>query len=174
MLYYKLKNTVARLYSDKELYKEAEALKKAINEESKIGIFYCDNAVYDGDVAKLSGEITETAQYYAFFTGVANKDDDKELWDTMIRDFGSKRKLDNKWEGVHFSNAFIGNYLRLDLLKGAGLKEELESDIRGYFDYMAKTTGTLWEYDSTCASCNHGFASHVLVWLDYLGYLEDK
>ena len=174
MLYYKFKKTVGALYDDLSIMCEADELKDAINNEAKIGEFYCDNAVYTDGELKLSGEITETAQYYAFFTGVADKVTNKELWDIMIRDFGSKRKQENKWEKVHFSNAFIGNYLRLDLLKSAGLKEELESDIRGYFDYMAKTTGTLWEYDSTCASCNHGFASHVLIWLDYLGYLEDK
>lgn len=174
MLYYKFKKTVGALYDDLAIMCEADELKDAINNEAKIGEFYCDNAVYTDGELKLSGEITETAQYYAFFTGVADKVTNKELWDIMIRDFGSKRKQENKWEKVHFSNAFIGNYLRLDLLKAAGLKEELEADIRGYFDYMAKTTGTLWEYDSTCASCNHGFASHVLIWLDYLGYLEDK
>ena len=175
MLYYKLKKTVSSLYDDKELDIEAEKLKDAINNESKIGLFYCDNSVYnEHGVANLSGEITETAQYYAFFTGVADKEQSKELWDIMINDFGPERKQNNKWENIHFSNAFIGNYLRLDLLKEAGFKEKLEENIRGYFDYMAKTTGTLWEYDSTCASCNHGFASHILVWLDYLGYLEDK
>jgi alpha-L-rhamnosidase len=54
----------------------------------------------------------------------------------------------------------------------AGEKEKLEQNIRGYFDYMALRTGTLWENDTPHASCNHGFASHVLVWLDYLGYLD--
>ena len=175
MLYYLFKRTIAQLYDDLALFCEADELKAQINKEAKIGEFYCDNAIIlQNGEQKLSGEITETAQYYAFFTGVADKVNNRELWETMVNDFGSKRKQENKWENVHFSNAFIGNYLRLDLLKGAGLKDELESDIRGYFDYMAKTTGTLWEYDSTCASCNHGFASHVLVWLDYLGYLEDK
>lgn len=175
MLYYLFKRTIAQLYDDLALFCEADELKAQINKEAKIGEFYCDNAIIlENGEQKLSGEITETAQYYAFFTGVADKVNNRELWETMVNDFGSKRKQENKWENVHFSNAFIGNYLRLDLLKGAGLKDELESDIRGYFDYMAKTTGTLWEYDSTCASCNHGFASHVLVWLDYLGYLEDK
>ena len=175
MLYYLFKKTIASLYGDKMIEGEANALKDTINSEAKIGLFYCDNAVYNGHgVAHLSGEITETAQYYAFFTGVADKEKDHELWDTMIRDFGPERKQTGKWEKIHFSNAFIGNYLRLDLLKEAEQKKELEDNIRGYFDYMAKTTGTLWEYDSTCASCNHGFASHVLIWLDYLGYLEDK
>ena len=175
MLYYLFKRTIAQLYDDLMLFCEADELKAQINKEAKIGEFYCDNAIIlENGEQKLSGEITETAQYYAFFTGIADKVTNKALWDIMIKDFGSKRKQNNKWEKVHFSNAFIGNYLRLDLLKSAGLKEELEADIRGYFDYMAKTTGTLWEYDSPYASCNHGFASHVLVWLDYLGYLEDK
>lgn len=175
MLYYLFKKTIASLYDDKSLYSQAEELKKAINSEAKIGIFYCDNSVYDEHgVSSLSGEITETAQYYAFFTGIADKENDRELWDVMINDFGSSRKQSNRWESIHFSNAFIGNYLRLDLLRQADMRTELEADIRGYFDYMAKTTGTLWEHDSPWASCNHGFASHVLVWLDYLGYLENK
>lgn len=175
MLYYLFKKTIAYLYDDNKLENEAEMLKSTINKEAKIGLFYCDNAVYNQNgVAELSKILTETCQYYAFFTGVATKETDKELWDIMINDFGSKRKQNNKWENVHFSNAFIGNYLRLDLLMSAGLKNELEMDIRGYFDYMAKETGTLWEFDSPTASCNHGFASHTLIWLDYLGYIENK
>ena len=44
-------------------------------------------------------------------------------------------------------------------------------EIKEYFDYMAKLTGTLWENDSTGASCNHGFASHVIrfIFRDCLG-----
>ena len=53
-----------------------------------------------------------------------------------------------------------------------GELEALEENIRGYFDYMAQKTGTLWENDGDYASCNHGFASHVLIWLDRLGYLQ--
>ena len=30
-----------------------------------------------------------------------------------------------------------------------------------YFGFMAERTGTLWEHDSTYASCNHGFESYV-------------
>ena len=90
----------------------------------------------------------------------------------MVEEFGPQRKQQNLHPNVHFSNAFIGNYLRLDLLAEAGIYDCLENDIREYFDYMAKRTGTLWENDSTVASCNHGFASHVLIWLDRLGYLQ--
>ena len=38
----------------------------------------------------------------------------------------------------------------------------LESNIRDYFTYMAKETGTLWEYEDNKKSCNHGFASHII------------
>ena len=173
MLYCMFKEVLAELYGDEGLAREAEALKQVIREKSRIGIFFCDNSVYGEDgVARLSGEITETAQYYAFFTGVATPEGDRELWDTMINDFGPERAENNKWENIHFANAFIGNYLRLEMIKQAGLDEKLEADIRGYFDYMALQTGTLWEMISPTASCNHGFASHVLVWLDYLGYID--
>ncbi|MBO5286844.1 MAG: hypothetical protein J6B34_01835 [Clostridia bacterium] len=175
MLYYLFKNTIGELYGDDDLINEAQRLKKVINEQSKIGLFYCDNAVYnDKGEAVLSGKCTETCQYYAFFTGVADAKTSPELWNTLVYDFGPERKKNNKWKDIYFSNAFIGNYLRLDLLKRAGIKDQLDKNIRGYFDYMAKESGTLWENDTAYASCNHGFASHVLIWLDYLGYLEDK
>lgn len=175
MLYCAFKEALYELYGDCELHSQASKLKEVIRGEARIGDFFCDNAVRGGDGKyALSGELTETCQYYAFFCEVATPETDSELWEIMIRDFGSKRKQSGKWENIHFSNAFIGNYLRLLLLEKAGLFEELESDIRGYFDYMALKTGTLWENDTPSASCNHGFASHVLIWLDRLGYLRSK
>ena len=33
----------------------------------------------------------------------------------------------------------------------------------GYFHYMARKTGTLWENVTDHASCNHGFASYAAV-----------
>ncbi|MBQ7335320.1 MAG: hypothetical protein IJW92_02470 [Clostridia bacterium] len=175
MLYYRFKKVISALYGDATLELDAEQLRLKIREQSRIGEFFCENAVLEEDgIAALSGEITETCQYYAFFTGVATQDEDPVLWETMVRDFGPERKQNNRYPEIYFSNAFIGNYLRLELLSRAGLLEKLEENIRGYFDYMAKRTGTLWEFDSTRASCDHGFASHVLVWLDRLGYLEEK
>lgn len=173
MLYYLFKTVLCELYNDESLGKEAEVLRKTIREKSKTEIFFCDNSVYGEDgVAHLSGEITETCQYYAFFTGVASIEEDPELWNIMVNDFGPERAQTGKWEKIYPSNAFIGNYLRCDLLRMAGLNDKLDENIRGYFDFMAKTTGTLWEHNNTSASCNHGFASHVLVWLDHLGYMD--
>jgi len=66
---------------------------------------------------------------------------------------------------VHPSNAFIGNFLRLECLWQAGLHDQVRREVEAYFDGMAIRTGTLWEHDSDVASCCHGFASHVLCWL---------
>jgi alpha-L-rhamnosidase len=173
MLYYRFKKALAELYGDQALSAEADALRGVIREKSRMGMFFCDNSVRDAQgTMRLSEILTETCQYYAFYMGIATVKEDAALWKTMVEDFGPERKQSNLHPEIHFSNAFIGNYLRLDLLSQAGLYERLEANIRGYFDYMAKKTDTLWENDSEVASCNHGFASHVLVWLDQLGYLK--
>lgn len=170
MMYYLVKKLMSRLYGDTELEKEAERLRNTIRRNSRYGLFFCDNSIYRDGVPVLSGECTESAQYYAFFTGVATQEEDAELWNVLVRDFGPERKKTGLWKEIYFSNAFIGNYLRLELLDRAGEHEKLKENIRGYFGYMAKRTGTLWENDTESASCNHGFASHVLVWLSHLGY----
>ena len=42
-----------------------------------------------------------------------------------------------------------------------GCYEQALSEVRGYFGFMAKTNGTLWEFDSTRGSCCHGFAAYA-------------
>lgn len=166
MLYCRCKRALAHLYGDGELAREADALAAVIREESYRDGWFCDNAVYGADGrAALSGERTEVCQYYAFFTGVASRETYPALWETLVRDFGPRRREDNRHPAIHFANAFIGNFLRLELLERAGLHAQLLEETRGYFGYMAERTGTLWENVSATASCNHGFASHAAVWL---------
>ena len=183
MLYAKVLRCVAEIYGDEALAEKAERLKAVINERSMTESgFYCDNAVYGEDgIAHLTGERTETCQYYAFYCGITSPEENPELWQRMLHDFGPERIVpykwpdftaDAKWKEIYPSNAFIGNYLRLELLHLYGEKEKLEENIRGFFTKMADTTGTLWENDSTTASCDHGFASHVLYWMDKLGMVE--
>lgn len=174
MLYARTKRAVAALYDDAALAAEAEALAAVIRQQAFMGDFFCDNAVYGPDgVAKLSGEATESCQYYAFFTGVATPQSHPALWQTLVEDFGPERKQTQKHPQVAFANAFVGNYLRLELLYRAGLTDKVVENIDGYFYYMAQKTGTLWENDGDYASCNHGFASHVLYWLNRI-YGEKK
>ncbi len=174
MLYYLFLRTLYELYGDEKYNEKAKKLRKTIREKSRMGLFFSDNSVFTDGKLILSGERTETCQYYAFFTGVATPEEDGDLFKTLVDDFGPDRAKSGKWREIHPSNAFIGNYLRLELLARYGIYDKLEENIRGYFDYMATLTGTLWEHKDITASCNHGFASHVLIWLDKLGYMEHK
>ena len=64
------------------------------------------------------------------------------------------------------ANAFVGNYLRLELLYRTGRFGQLRDEIRAFFLPMAQRTGTLWENMHDGASCCHGFASAVIHWLN--------
>ncbi len=172
MLYARLLNDMGILYEDPSLVDQAEAIRKAIRELSMTESgFFCDNAHRIDGKLVLSGERTEACQYYAFFCNVATPEIYPELWNTLVKDFGYDRKETGLYPEIWPANAFIGNYLRLDLLNRHGLKTELYDNIKGYFTHMADTTGTLWEHDGSHASCNHGFASHVIYWMDQLGLI---
>lgn len=172
MLYAMMKDAVARLYGIDSLQREAADLRATIRRlaYTQSG-FFCDNMVYRDGVPELSGECTEVCQYYAFFSGVATPAFYPTLWMRLRDEFGFARRETGTWPQIAPANAFIGNYLRMELLCRAGETERLVKDITDYFTYMADKTGTLWEHDSTRASCNHGFASHILIWLEKAGYL---
>lgn len=167
MLYARVKRTVARLYGISAMEQEAEQIETYIRENTMVDGFFCDNALRqeDGRLV-LSGECTESCQYYAFFTGTATPQTHEKLWKTLCVAFGPHRREENPYPQIAFANAFIGNYLRLELLAQYGCKAQLEAEIRGYFLYMAEKTGTLWEHVGDYASCNHGFASYTAVLLE--------
>ena len=71
------------------------------------------------------------------------------------------RKTNNGFPKVHPANAFIGNYLRLELLSREKLSAQILSECIDEYMIMAERTGTLWENMTPHASCNHGFASHI-------------
>ena len=182
MLYAKMLESVAKLYGQDSLIEKAADIKRKINEVAITSEgFYCDNAIYGDDgIARLSGECTEACQYYAFFCGVATPEKNPVLWERLLFDFGPERIVQGqwpeftpeaKWQHIYPANAFIGNYLRLELLCRYGKHDKLLENIRGFFLKMADLTGTLWENDSPTASCNHGFASHVIYWMDKMGLI---
>ena len=129
------------------------------------GRFFCDNAYRRGDRLVLSGECTESCQYYAFYFGAADETTHPDLYNILVNEFGPDREAAGTYKEIAPANAFIGNYLRLDWLMRQGLYDKVRDNIRGYFGEMARKTGTLWELMRSVASCNHGFASHVAVWL---------
>lgn len=161
MLYSSALSTAGELFGDKELTEKAEKLKITVRERSFDGEFFRDNEVYENGALVSTENRTETCQYYAFFTGVATKELYPELWRTLSTEFGPDRAKKGAYPEINPSNAFIGNFLRLELLCRNGDYSKLLEEIKGYFLYMAERTGTLWEHKDTCASCNHGFASYA-------------
>ncbi|MFB9276004.1 hypothetical protein [Cohnella cellulosilytica] len=174
MLYAGALDAAGRLYGERIWLDKAARLRPAIRQLALAGRFFTDNAVRKDGCLVPTGETTEVCQYYAFYFGVASPDTDAELWRTLLEEFGPERDAAVSHSSVYPANAFIGNYLRLDLLSRYGEVERLLREIESYFLYMAERTGTLWEHKDTSASLNHGFASHVIQWLyrDVLGLRE--
>lgn len=172
MLYAGMLDAAARLYDDADLAAQAAHVREAIRAQAFDGRFFCDNAVRGGDgVLRRTGNHTEVCQYYAFFFGVATPELYPELWARLRDEFGPARKTDNAYPDVPFANAFIGNYLRLELLSREGLSRQILDESIAEYLTMADQTGTLWENMTSVASCNHGFAAHIahVLYRDVLG-----
>ena len=174
MLYAEMLDAISRLYQDSELKSQAENVREAIRKQSFDGTFFCDNAIREDGRLIRTDHHTEVCQYYAFFFHTATPDSYPELW-KMLRDkFGPSRKQNNPYPDVAFANAFIGNYLRLELLSREGLSKQLLDESIAEYLTMADQTGTLWENMTSTASCNHGFAAHLerVLMRDILGVYD--
>ena len=161
MLYAAALEAAGRAYGDEALIEKAERVRAAVREWAFNGEFFVDNAIRVEEKLVRTANTTETCQYYAFALKTATPKTYPALWRTMTEAFGPNRKRENRYPNVPFSNAFIGNYLRMIALMDNGCYEQALSEVRGYFGFMAKTNGTLWEFDSTRGSCCHGFAAYA-------------
>jgi len=163
MLYACALEAAARLYARLDLADKAAAIHETVRQQSFNGTFFADNSVRDeSGVLQSSGECTEVCQYYAFFCGTASPERDAALWSYLLEQAGPNRPDDSP---LHPANAFIGYYLRMDLLSRFGEGERLINEMKRYFIGMTGRTGTLWERDDDRSSCNHGFASFLCVLL---------
>ena len=167
MTYSAVLKRAGELYDKPEWIEKGENIAETVRRIAYDGEFFVDNQVYKDGKRVLSGERTETCQYYAFFFGIATPEDYPQLWKKLITEFGPKRAELGLYPEIYPSNAFIGNYLRLDILLGNGLYDICREQIVGYFTDMARRTGTLWENMTPGASCNHGFASYAAYLLYY-------
>lgn len=165
MLYSGALEAAGRLYGDQAMIDKAYDLRRKVREYGFNGKFFVDNSVRENGRLVQTANTTEVCQYYAFFFHVADGEGYPELRDIVVNSFGAHRKIKNDYPDVPFANAFIGNYMRMTILMEMGEYDQVLKDIRGYFGFMAEQTGSLWEYDTPRASCCHGFASYVAVWL---------
>lgn len=165
MLYSKVLQLVGTWYDDPALIEASQSMKAKILEQSFDGSFFVDNAVrnVDGTLA-VTRNRSEVCQYYALFFQIADPQEERfaKLYDTVLHVFGPTRKKNGIMPEIAYANAFIGNFLRLELLLRWRFYAQALREIVGYYDQMAERTGTLWEHDDVLrGSLNHGFASYV-------------
>lgn len=176
MLYARALSDAADMYGTEKWKTKADKIKCAIRGAAFNGKFFEDNLVRENGKLVRAGNVTETCQYYAFFTGVANKADYPALFETVLTSFGPLRNAD-VYPDIPRSNAFIGNFLRLETLDRYGEEDAILREFTPYFSRMSERTGTLWENNDAQASCCHGFASYICVLyakiaFGYLGFDE--
>jgi alpha-L-rhamnosidase len=171
MLYCAALNCAAKIYGNTNYAEKSERIRRAIVQQSYNGSFFIDNAVRKDGNLTLTDNSSEVCQYYAFFFDIVNPDSHPELWRKLATEFGPLRNRNVTYPKVFPANAFMGNYMRMDLLSRYGLQSQMLSEIQDYFYSMAIQTGTLWEHMQSSASCNHGFASYIghVLYRDVLG-----
>ena len=174
MLYAATLDAAARMYGIPTLAQEAEAMRAVIRKQSYDGQFFVDNAVRKDGKLQVTQNRSEVCQYFAFYFGTATPATYPELWRTLREQFGPHRTETHAFPEVHEANAFVGNMMRLEVLSGAGLQQQILDESIAYLLYMAERTGTLWENVGASASCDHAFASHIIksLYRDVLGLYE--
>ncbi len=166
MVYGQMLKEMGALYGDAALTAKGEKILQTVRQRAFNGTFFTDHEIRQNGVLLSDGKSTETCQYYAFYFGIATPESHPELWKKLITEFGPDREKRGLYPEIYPANAFIGNYLRLDILTRYGYREQVLKEIEGFFLPMAETTGTLWENMGDYASCNHGFASYAAYLID--------
>lgn len=172
MLYAGALSAAARLYNLPELEAKADRIRKTVLKQSFDGQFFVDNAVRtkEGKLERTKNR-SEVCQYFAFFFQVATPESHPDLWLVLRDKFGPNRKETKAYPEIHLANSFVGNMLRMELLSNVGRSQQILDESVAYLLYMVDRTGTLWENVDAAASCDHGFASHVVhtLYRDVLG-----
>ena len=155
------------LYNIPAFLEKADDINKKIKMLAFDGKFFVDNLIRNEE-GKLvqSGLLTEVCQYYAFWFGCADKNEYADLYAELMNNLGTNRKEDYL-PNVGKPNVMYGLYMRVDLLMRDGERGKVFDECIRLFQPMAERTGTLWEHNAICASCNHGFAAYATKWLIY-------
>lgn len=163
MLYAAALDAAGRVYGVDAWRSKAAKIRAKIVEQSFDGEFFVDHAVRKEDgTLEILRDRTEVCQYFAFFFKTATPESHPQLWATLLDKFGPNRVKKGDYPEIHKANSFVGNVVRLELLATANRADQLLDESVAYNLYMAERTGTLWENDAPHASCDHGFASHVV------------
>ncbi|MDR2138146.1 MAG: hypothetical protein LBP50_01145, partial [Tannerella sp.] len=141
MLYATSLACAARLYGNADWATKSEHVRQTVLKQSFNGEFFVDNAVRENGKLKVTQNTTEVCQYYAFYFNVATPASHPALWRKLITEFGPNRNDKKIYPNVFRANAFMGNYMRMDILSRYGLQSQLIMEIQDYFYAMADKTG---------------------------------
>lgn len=167
ILYAACLKAAQKLYDLPQLKEKASRIERFLRERAFDGQFFVDNLVRN-DVGELeqTGLLTEVCQYYAFWLRFVSKEDYPVLYEELMERLGTNR-AEGYLPQVAKPNVMYGQYMRLDLLMRDGKRDELLEECKKLLLPMAERTGTLWEHNNICASCDHGFAAYSIKWLIY-------
>ena len=171
MLYAGALAAAGRTYDLPELVAKADRIRQTIRRQSFDGHFFVDNAVRGKDgKLNVTRNRTEVCQYYAFFFQVATPQSQPELWQLFRDKFGPHRKKTKASPRFIRPTRSSATCCGWNLVPGRPSRQILDESI-AYLLYMADRTGTLWENTDSSASCDHGFASHIVhtLYRDVLG-----
>lgn len=165
-LYSRVLKAVGEMYGDEALLARCAQVRAEATRQAFDGELFIDNAVRSADgTLSLTGNTSETGQYYALYFGEVDMNEPRyaHLKAAFCDVFGPDHsRYAALGRDVEPSNAFMGIYLRLELLLRLGMYSATVDEIRGFFGGMAQLTGTLWEHNRpTGGSLNHGFASYA-------------
>lgn len=163
-LYAQALECVDRIYGDEACRKRSREVRQTAVKQSYNGSYFLDHAVRDekGRLC-LQKDCSEACQYYAvLFGGIDIRSEEyRELAHLILHAFAPERK--EAIPEIMEINAFIGAYLRLEVLLKMKEYTLLLDNVKGLFGHMEQYTGTLWEHRRFEGSCDHGFASYALV-----------
>ena len=164
-LYAGLLDAVADTFGYPELHDKAARVRRRAVELSFNGEVFVDHACRgeDGQLENMK-HISEACQYYAILYGGVDIDNEKysRLKNYVIDNFSSFDAGEYKFCPI---NAFIGLYLRMNVLMNMGDGALLAENVKAFCLEMSRTTGTLWEYKDGRGSLDHGFASYIALTL---------
>lgn len=167
ILYAACLKAAGRLYSLPGLKEKAERVEAFLREYAFDGRFFVDNLVRNqAGALEQTGLLTEVCQYYAFWFRFISKEEYPELYRELVENLGINRK-EGYLPQMEKPNVMYGQYMRIDLLMRSGRREQVLEECRKLLLPMAERTGTLWEHNNICASCDHGFAAYSIKWLIY-------
>lgn len=178
-LYAKMLEVVSSLYDREDLLIKATNIRDTIRNVSisntplALGDFFSDSLdknEHGGLIPKTF--FSESGQYYCHWLDVGGKERYPEMFETLVKEYGVCPECYPANIYVAKANAFIGTYIRFEMLSKYSEFAKLINEMKYLFSYMiGNGPGTLWEALSSAGSICHGFASHAGVWLmrDFLG-----